>query len=134
MALTQNKIVLPQAIRRASKILTAANATYNGVPNVTKLIDGGANGSILRRLQAVPLATVTATQLQLFVFDGTTYVLANTAYMSPYTMAQTTQDTPTDFGYSDGNTLYLPNGFTLYVGIGVAVGGGIAFHAEVNDF
>ena len=134
MASTPNSMILPQAIRRAAALATAAKTTYADNVGAVLLAAGGANGSIVRRLTAIPLATVTATQLQLFAYDGTNYRLLNTALMGAYTMAQTTQDTPTDFGYSDGITLYLPSGWSLYVGIGVALAAGILFNVELSDF
>lgn len=134
MSVTANSMVLSQTIRRPAAVCTAAKTTYADATNAVLLCTGGANGSILRKLTAIPRATVTATQLQLFAFDGTNYWLVNTALMAAYTMAQTTQDAQTDFGYSDSSTLYLPSGWSLYVGIGVALAGGIVFNAELGDF
>lgn len=134
MAVSPNSMVLPQAIRRSAALATAAKTTYADGTNAVSLVSGGTNGSTIRKLTAIPLATVTATQLQLFAFDGTNYRLITTALMAAYTMAQTTQDAPTDFGYSDQNTLYLPSSWSLYVGIGVALTAGILFNVELSDF
>ena len=134
MSATPNSMILPQAIRRAGSLATAAKTTYADGANAVLLAAGGANGSIVRKLTAIPLGTVSQTQLQLFAYDGTNYRLVTTALMAAYTMAQTTQDAPTDFGYSDTATLYLPSGWSLYVGIGVALAAGILFNAELSDF
>lgn len=134
MAATANSMILPQGIRRASAVCTAAKTTYADTTNAVLLIAGGANGSIVRGLRAIPRATVTATQLQVFFYDGTNTWMGPTQLMAAYTMAQTTQAPETDFGYTDTNTLYLPQGWSLYVGIGVALSGGIVFNVSVSDF
>ena len=144
MSTTPNSRILVQSIRRASAVCTLANAVYagtlNGSPtanfNILPLISAGVNGSLLRGLKAIPRATVTATQLQLFTSpdSGTTVFLDNTALMAAATMSQTTQMPQTDFGYSDTLPMYLAPGWSLYVGIGVALAGGIVFMAGVGDF
>ena len=134
MAGTPNKMVLPQAIRRAGAVCTTAKTSYGDATGAVLLCAGGANGSLLRKLTAIPRATVTATQLQLFAFDGTNYWLIRTKLMAAYAMAQTTEDAETDFGYDDTKTLYLPSGWSLCVGIGVALAAGIVFSGELGDF
>lgn len=130
---TPNSLITGQTIRAASAVCTAANSNYSAPTAVVKLCDAGANGSLLRKLSAIARATVAATQLQLYRYDGTNYYLVTTALMSLYTMAQTTADTPTDFGFADDNTFYLPAGSSLYVAIGVALAGGIVFNAGLAD-
>ena len=143
MAITPNSMVLPQLIRTTSTIVTAANTTYSGtaIPSGVLLLSAqGINGSVLRSLKAVPNATVTATQLQLFKWNGTNLYLVDSQLMGAYTMATTTAVPVTDFGYSDSITRYIGNGsatgttWSYYVGIGVALTAGITFTAEFGDF
>ena len=141
MAVTQNKQIWPQAQKGTSVLATAAKTTYNDATNAVLLLTAGTDGSILTRLTAIPRATVTDTQLQLYVsYDsGTTLFLVNTAKMAAYTMAATSVDTPTDFGYSATNPLRIPAALSgvparLYVAIGVALAGGIVFNAEYQDY
>lgn len=136
MAVTPNKIIYPQAQKTAQAVCTAAKTTYNDAANAVLLATAGANGSILVRLTAIPRATVTDTQLQLYISknSGTTLSLVNTAKMASYTMAQTTTAPQTDFGYSAALPLRLEAGDQLYVAAGVGLAGGIVFNAEYQDY
>lgn len=136
MAVTPNKIIYPQAQKTAQAITTAAKTTYNDATNAVLLATAGANGSVLVRLTAIPRATVTDTQLQLYISknSGTTLSLVNTAKMAGYTMAQTTAALQTDFGYTAALPLRLESGDQLYVAAGVALAGGIVFTAEYQDY
>ena len=81
----------------------------------------GANGARLTRASAIPLETVSDTQLQLFRDgDGTgaTKRFFRSSRMAAYTMAQTTEAPATDFGYSDDNPLILAAGEKLYAAVG----------------
>ncbi|THD80634.1 MAG: hypothetical protein E7812_07850 [Phenylobacterium sp.] len=135
MPVTANSIITPQAVRSANAVCTAAKTTYGDSTNAVKLLTPGANGSVLYGLKALPRATVTATQLQLYRSpdNGTTMYLINSALMAAYTMAQTTAAPVTDFGYSESTPLRVNSADTLWVGIGVALAGGIAFDAQVED-
>lgn len=135
MAVTPNSIVTPQAIKSASVVATAAKTTYADATNAVALMIAGANGSRLTKLVAIPRGTVTATQLQLLhTPSGGAITFLDSAVMQAYTMAQTTQASKTDFGYSDANPLILGAGDTLSVGIGVALAAGVTFHAEWQDY
>ena len=134
MAATANSIITPQGIKDAQAVCTAAKTTYGDNTNAVLLLTAGANGSILYGLTAIPRATVTATQLQLFrTTNGTTLYLVRTALMAAYTMAQTTQAAQTDFGYAETAPLRIAAGESLYVGAGVALAGGIVFDAQYED-
>lgn len=135
MAVTPNNIITPQAVKTANAVCTAAKSTYADSTNAVKLLTAGANGSVLYGLTAVPRATVTATQLQLYRSpdNGTTMYLINSALMGAYTMAQTTAAPVTDFGYSETVPLRLGSSDTLWVGAGVALSGGIVFDARYED-
>jgi hypothetical protein len=132
---TSNSIVTPQGLRTADAVCTAAKTTYNDSTNAVKLLTPGASGSLLYSLRAIPRATVTATQLQLFRSpdNGTTMYLLTTALMAAYTMAQTTQALPTSFEYTETTPLRVAAGDTLWVGIGVALASGIVFDAACED-
>lgn len=143
MAGTSNSLILPQTIGVAHAAATAANTAYSGTPTAVSLLVAGANGTLIRKLSATARATVTATQLQIFDYDGTTYWYHPVSpLMSAYTMAQTTANgSITDFGFGDqaatsslNGTIYLPSGHTLYAAIGVALSAGIVFRVEYSNF
>lgn len=122
MAVTPNSIVTPQAPKSQSAALsTSANTNYTAPTNTTKVMTAGSNGARLTRLAAIPCATVTATQIQLFRSPdaGTTKRFVRSALMSAYTMAQTTLCAQTDFGFSDANPLILGPSEELYIAVGV---------------
>lgn len=122
--------VTPQSIKDATAVCTVAKITYSDGTAAVLLLTAGANGAVLYGLKAIPRATVTDTQLQLYRYDGANYYLIATSKMSAYTMAQTTQAQQTDFGYTETNPLRIGGGHSLYVGIGVALPGGIVFDAQ----
>lgn len=140
MAVTGNSFISPQAIKSNVVVCTAANSDYDDAPaNVgTALVTAGANGARVTKIIAIPRATVTATQLQLYRDkdgSGTAKYLFDSALMSAYTMAQTTAiSAETDFGYSDTNPLYLAPNEIVYPAIGVALAGGVVFYAEWADY
>lgn len=135
MAATPNSIITPQNPKSGNAACTTANTTYTTTPtNTVSLVTAGVNGSRVTRISAIPLATVTPTQLQLFRSRdaGTTKYLIDTALMAAYTMAQTTEAPTTDFGYSDDNPIFLAAGEVLYAAIGVT--GAVTFDAEWADY
>ncbi len=133
----------PQYARNACCVVTAAKTTYNDAANAV-LLDtaGGALGNYSEyvRINAMPRATVAATQMQLFIYDLTNYWFVGSVLMPAYTMAQTTLCLPTPFQHMDGSTispsnpLYLQNGHKLYVASGVALAAGIVCSAQVRDY
>lgn len=138
MAVTPNP-AFAQAINVACCVLTAAKTTYNDTTNALQLNVAGANGSLIHRVSAIPRATVTATQMQLYRHDGSNIFLCSTMLISAYTMAQTSKDLAYGFPAGDEtfislqNSLYLPAGWSLYVGAGVALAGGIVVTGEGVD-
>jgi len=137
MAVTANSIITPQAIKSGTAVVTTANSTYSDSPtNTAALITAGSNGARVTRITAIARATVTITELQLFRDGngaGTAKRLFNSKQMAAYTVAQTTGNTPTDFGYSDDNPLILAPGEIVSVGIGVS-NTGVVFSAEWADY
>jgi hypothetical protein len=131
---TPNSIITPQTPKSAIVQATTANTNYTAPTQVVLLLTAGANGGRLTKLKAIPAATVTATQLQLYrsLDAGVTKRFSNSALMANYTMVQTTQAPQTDFLYSDGNPLILSPGEQLYVAIGITFT--INFEAEWADY
>lgn len=132
---TANSIITPQTPQSNFVACSTANTTYTTTPTNTVLIaTAGASGGRLTKLRAIPLATVTATQLQEFrsLDAGATKRFSNSALMAAYTMAQTTAAPVTDFGYYDDNPKILQASEQLYVAIGVT--GAIAFEAEWANY
>jgi len=109
----------------------SSNATGGGTAVLGQLARTAVNGVRITRLTALARATNTATELQLYVSNdgGTTKRLIRSVLMAAYTVAQTTGQTATDFGYSDSSPLILNASETLYVAIGVT-NTGIVFRAE----
>ena len=135
MAVTANSIITPQTPQSSFVACSTGNATYTTSPTNTVLIaTAGPNGARLTKLKAIPLATVTATQLQEFrsADSGATKRFSNSVLMPAYTMSQTTAAPVTDFGYSDDNPKILQANEQLYVAIGVT--GAIGFEAEWANY
>jgi hypothetical protein len=138
MPVTPNSIVTPQTPKSATVVATVANTDYDDIPAnaAGALITAGANGARVTKIYAIPRATVTATQLQLYrsADGGTTKRLFESALMVAYTMAATTEAPTTDFGYSDDNPLILSANEVVYPAIGVALAAGVVFVAEWADY
>lgn len=136
MAVTGNNVITPQTPKSGVAVCTTANTTYSDTPtNTQKLLTAGPNGARVTKITAIARATVTATELQLYVsYDaGTTKKLMNSKLMAAYTVAQTTANVPTDFGYTEDLPLQLLAGAEIYAAIGVT-NTGIVFHAEWGDY
>jgi hypothetical protein len=135
MAGTANSIITPQTPRSNNALVTTANTTYSTSPtNTVAFFTAGANGARVTRISAIPQATVTAAQLQLFRSrdNGTTKVFFNSALQAAYTMATTTAVPVTDFGYSDDNPLILQPNEVVYVASSITQN--VAFNAEGADY
>ena len=132
MAVTGNNIVTPQTPIAATAVATTANTTYTDTPtNTVQLLAAQTNGARLQKLTALARATVTATELQLYVSSdsGTTKRFIGSKLMAAYTVAATTAQTAIDFGYTDAAPLILSSTESLWVAIGVT-NTGIVFRAE----
>ena len=132
MAVTPNSIVTPQTPIAATAVATTANTTYTDTPtNTVQLLAAQTNGARMQKITALARATVTATELQLYVSSdgGTTKRFIKSVLMSAYTVAATTAQTAIDFGYTDAAPLILSSTESLWVAIGVT-NTGIVFRAE----
>jgi hypothetical protein len=136
MPVTPNSIVTPQTPKSAIVNVAAANSTYTAAPTNTQLlVTAGPNGARVTKLQAIPCESIaTANQLQMFrsVDGGTQKLLADSALMGTYTMAQTTEAPTTDFGYSDDAPIILQPNERIYVAQGQAKS--VNFIAEWADY
>lgn len=136
MAVTHEP-VFTQAGRTVCVFATAAKTTYNDAANAVKLCDAGTSGSLLKALSAVPRATVAATMLQLYRSpdNGTTLELIDAELMAAHTVAATTKIPKTKFSdVTDATPIRLAAGASLWVGIAVALAGGVVFSGQVEDF
>lgn len=127
-----------QTPKTATAVTTGASAITNDTPtNTVLLLTAGSDGAILTRLSALPRATVTASNLVLFLSNdtGTTKRLIDSELMAAHTVATTTAIPETAFAnFSETTPLRLAAGDQLYVGSTVALAGGIVFRAEYTDF
>lgn len=138
MSNTTNAIPYPQTIVAADAICTAAKTTENDLTNAVLLYTAPANApALVTRLTANPRATVTASRLKLYVCRAaapTVPYFVREKLMAARTVNETTVGTEVDFGYTNDDPLKLGAGDLVYVASGVALAGGIAFHAEVEEF
>jgi hypothetical protein len=136
MTVTANSIVTPQTPKTSTCVCTTANTIYTDAPtNTQTLWTAGSGGSRIVKIAAITRATVTATELQLFVSSdgGASKRFIKSALMGAYSVAQTTANAVTDFGFSDAAPLILGANEILYAAIGVSQTG-IVFRAEGADY
>lgn len=127
-----NQILTVQQVHGACVALsTTANTNMTDPTNTTLVITAGPNGARVVKLKAIPCATVTATQLQVFrsADGGTTKRYSHSVLMPAYTLSQTTANVPTDFGYNDVTPLILEPNERVYIGVGV---GGVQINVEAE--
>jgi hypothetical protein len=127
-----------QTPKTATAVATGAVGSLTGdsPTNTVLLFTAGADGALLTSLIAIPRATVTASDLVVFISkdSGTTKRLIDSKLMAAYTMATTTATPVTAFDYSETAPMRLENGDEIYVGSQVALANGIVFKAEFTDF
>lgn len=127
-----------QTPRTATAVVTGAATVADDAPaNTVLLMTAGVDGCIVTSLTAMPRATVTASNLCLWLSKdaGTTKRLIDSELMGAHTVATTTAIPETTFArISESNPLRLEAGDRLYVGSQVALASGIVFKAEYTDF
>lgn len=138
MSTTPNSIVTPQTMQSAWAVVTAAKSTYADNVNAVRLLPSASvpNGALVKRLFAIPRATVSANQLQVYRSPdmGSTLGYADSALMAAYTMSATTATPKTDFGYSDAAPLRVKAGEELWCASAVALSAGIVFVVEYEAY
>lgn len=128
-----------QTPKTATAVASSAASSITGdtPTNTVLLLTAGADGAILTRLTAMPRATVTASNLIIWISNdsGTTKRMKDSALMAAQTLSTTTAITWTQFtNYSETTPLRLAAGDQVYVGSQVALASGIVFSAEYTDF
>ena len=136
MAKTNNVYILPQDNRTKTAILTAAKASQANITDAVKIAAGGANGSLVKSVWALPRDTMAAAnKLSLYLYDGATTYLIDSVLMAAYTYAATTATPTTTFAKAtDATPIYLPSGWGLYAGAATALAAGIAVSALIEDY
>lgn len=135
MPVTPNSIITPQTPRSNSVVCTAAKSTYSDGANMQELFAAGPNGARVTRVWAIPRATVSNTQLQLYKVPAggaSTPFFFRSVLMASHTISGSTEAPVTDFGFSDLNPLVLRANEELHCALGVA--GNVVFHAEGADY
>lgn len=135
MAVSQNKVVTPQALNTGNALCTAAKTDLTNNVGAVKILTAGPNGALLFSLIATPRMTVTATQLQAYRSRdaGATLQLFKLKTMSAYTLAATTDTPPTDFGYGETAPLRFAANEEVWVATGVAFASGIMFDGTMEN-
>lgn len=138
MANVTNLIPYPQTALSADAVCTAAKTTEGDLTNAVLLYTAPANApALVTRLTANPRATVTASRLKVYLCRAaapTAPFFVRERLMGARTVNETSVGTDVDFGYTNEAPLKLGAGDLLYVATGVALAGGIVFHAEIEPF
>lgn len=124
MAVTANSIVTPQTPFSRQVATAVANTNFAAPTATSTLLDRAENlnGARITRLYAIPQVAVgTASNCQVYAYDGTNKVLIESALMPTSSAAANAVNPKTDFGYSDGAALILRAGWGLEVAPGQAV-------------
>ena len=137
MAKASNSYVLPQDNRIKAAVLTADNASHSSSANMVKIFDADADGSLLKKVWALPRATVAATKIGLYWSpdNGTTMYLFDSATMAAYTEADGTSATATAFAaMSFDEPIFIPASHSVWAGAWVALASGLVVNALVEDY
>jgi len=124
MAVTPNSIVTPQTPFSRQAATSTANTNFAAPTATTTLMDraDNVNGARITRLFAMPRAAVgTASNCQVYVYDGTTKFLIDSALMATVSPGAAVANPKTDFGYSEGNALILRAGWGLEIAPGQGI-------------
>jgi hypothetical protein len=122
MTTTANSLITPQSPLVGKCKLTAANTNYDAPTAAVQLLAGQANGARITRVQFTPAATVVGCDCQLYGYDGTSYRFIKAMAMGAQSInaGNAAAITPVDFGFSDGNPLYLAASEQLMAAVSVA--------------
>lgn len=128
-----------QKFKSNTALVTAAlgGIGTSAVTGAVLLATGGANGSLVVSLTAIPRGTITASSLVLFIVKAgapAVFNMIDSVLMPAYVQAVTTAIPVTTFGNIALTTpRRLEAGDMLYVGSEVALAAGIMFYAEQGD-
>lgn len=127
-----------QTPKTASGICSAGvDISTNTPANTVLLGTAGVEGAIVTKLTAVPMGTVTASGLYLFISknSGQTKHVVDTALMSAWTSDVATAAPVSVFErITESTPIRLEASDQLYVGTGVAAAAGVVFNGEWTDY
>lgn len=120
-------------------VVTAAisGITTDAPTGAVALVTAGPNGAIVKRITAVPRATVTASSLVLLLKKSGSSDIRPIDYelMAAQTISTTSSIAETSFAnISESTILFLSPGDELHVGIQVAQASGVVFTAQWMDY
>jgi hypothetical protein len=128
----------PATPKYASALATVANPAADGSGTIVPLLTAGANGALVTNLMALPIGTVAATVLRLYVSQdaGATWKVIDMRLLAAYALSQTAHPVGQIFidKSNPDAALRLPANARLGVAIGVAQVAGVAFNAEYMDY
>lgn len=130
---------MAQTINNSNAVLTTLTSgiTTDTPTNSVLLFTAGAEGSVVTAIEAMPRATVTATNIYLFssTDGGTTLRLIDCVLMTAQTLSTTTAVTQTVFtNYTEDYPLRLKANERLYVAASVSLASGIVVEARGMDY
>jgi hypothetical protein len=106
----------------------SADTSWTAPSNVATLGSAGANGTKVTQIDVIPAGTTVAGLVNVFLFDGTTYHLHESAVIPAYTSSTTAAPPKQTYTYDN---LVLPNGWSLR--ITTTVSGNVSL-VEVNAY
>jgi len=128
-----------QTINNSNAVLTTLTGgiTTDSPTNSVLLFTAGAEGSVVSAIEAMPRATVTATNIYLFssTDGGTTLRLIDCMLIAAQTLSITAAVTQTVFtSYTEDYPLRLKANERLYVAASVSLASGIVVEARGMDY
>ena len=124
----------------AAYALTGAGSLLDDAPsNTERLLTAGLDGALVTSIRVIPRATVTASQVALFIRKASDAPEKRKLVAALLMPAQTVSATAkvTDYSFevaSETTPLRLEAGDELYVGLAVAQANGVNVHAIYTDF
>lgn len=132
-----NTAPFPQTPKTKSVVVTGAcTITDDNPANTVELLTAGTEGTVVTRISAMPRATVTASNLPLFLQkSGTTEKrLISSALMQAATVNASSVTPRTLFEFTAIDPLRLEAGDKLHVGSMVALASGIVVTSQHTDY
>lgn len=128
-----------QSTKINTAVVTGAlsGITTDTPAGTTVLVTAGPNGAVVKRITAMPRATVTTSSLVLFLKKSgeSTLFPIDSELMGAQTVTTTTAIAETSFSnISENTTLFLSHGDEIHAGSQVALASGIVFTAQWMDY